>query len=173
MIRNYLKIAFRNFYKQKLYTAINITCLVLGMSCFMLIMLYVIYELSFDRYHEKANRIYRIARSSDTDYMGRKGRALTPPPLAPQIVEEFPEVESAARFTRTSVQVKKDDMKFFETLFFADSETFNIFSLPLVEGDLKVALVNPYSILLSERIAEKYFGNDNPIGKILQITATS
>ena len=83
MIRNYLKIAFRNFYKQKLYSTINIVCLVLGMSCFMLIMLYVIYELSFDRYHEKANRIYRIARSSDTDYMGRKGRALTPPPLAP------------------------------------------------------------------------------------------
>ncbi|MFW9972084.1 MAG: ABC transporter permease [Candidatus Odinarchaeota archaeon] len=170
MLKNYFKIAFRSFYKQKLYSIINIACLVLGMSCFMLSIIYIIYELSFDRYHENANTIYRIARSSDTDYMGKKGSALTPPPLAPKMVEALPEVETATRLAvLRSALVNMDNKKFLETIYWADPETFNIFSLPFIKGNTNTALLNPRSVLLSERTAKKYFGNDNPIGKTLQI----
>jgi len=164
MFKNYLKIVFRNIQRHKGYSFINIAGLALGLTAVILILLLVQFEISFDKYHKNADRIYRVLQGQQgSDRLSN----LTQPPLAPTLKAEFPEVESATRFYRTGkIHISYKDKNFFENGFcFTDPETFDIFSFKLLEGDPQTVLDDPNSVVISESIAKKYFGNENPIGK--------
>ncbi|MFC2088090.1 ABC transporter permease [Calditrichota bacterium] len=162
MIKNYLKIAIRNIKKYKAYSFINISGLAVGLASFILIGLYIQYELSFDKYHENADQIYRVVREQYT---------FTPAPLAPALKENFPEIKAATRIIqRKKILISYGQNHFLEEEFYwAGPETFKIFSIPFAAGDPETALKNPNSIVLSQGRAKKYFGNEDPLGKILTV----
>ena len=163
MFANYLLVTIRKLKKDKIYSWLNIIGLAVGLTAFILIALYVQYELSFDRYHDNADRIYRVVREK---------RACTPAPLAPALMEKFPEVDSAARIIRSSNTLVSFEKNHFleEEFYWADPEMFDVFSIPFISGDPESALNNPFAILLSQKTARKYFGHADPIGKILTMS---
>jgi putative ABC transport system permease protein len=173
MVKNYLIIALRNIRRNKTYTVINILGLTIGMACFMLIALYIQYELSFDKYHKHADQIYRIGLKQPGNYfMGQDVFNSTPAPLAPLLKSEYPEVIKASRVRKIlpSALIQYEQKAFEENrLFFVDPDFIDIFSFPLVSGNPKTALIVPYSIILTEEEANKYFGNASPIGQKIQI----
>lgn len=172
MLKNYLKIALRNIKRHKGYSFINIAGLAVGMAVFILIALYVYHETSFDIYHEHADRIYRIIQQRKGNMIsGESTYATTPPALAPALMNEFPEVLLATRIGPLSkILVNYGERGFVEDkIYCVEPETFRIFTIPFVKGDSQTALHDPFSIVLSERAAKKYFGNDNPIGRILTL----
>jgi putative ABC transport system permease protein len=160
MFRNNLIVAWRNIKRSKAYSVLNILGLATGMAVFILIMLFVRYEFSYDRYHDKARNIYRVIS---------KNRAITPGPLAPALARDFPGVLATARiFISTDILFSVEEKAFLEkTIYWADPQTFKIFSFPLVRGDRATALKDPFSILLSERKAHQYFGGAEPIGQTI------
>jgi putative ABC transport system permease protein len=170
MLKNYLKIAIRNLLKHKAYSFINLAGLAIGIACCVLIMLYVREELSYDRFHENAGRTYRVANEGQFGSETWKG-ARTSHPLAPALVQEFPEVQQAVRFYRLyKPLVQVGEKKFVEPRFFyADSSVFEVFTFPLITGDPQTALTRPYSLVLSQAMAEKYFGGGDPVGQILSV----
>ena len=140
------------------------------MTVFILITVYVNYEFSFDQYHEKKDRIYRIVKQDkDNFYQGNNRFAVTPAPLAPTIMEEFPEVESATRFLRNrNVLIGIGEESFLESVVHAtDHETFDIFSFEYISGNPESFLKDKYSAVITETIAKKYFGIHDPVGKTL------
>ncbi|CAN5897627.1 ABC transporter permease [soil metagenome] len=166
MLHNYLKIAYRNLLRQKAFSVINIAGLATGMACSILILLWVQDELSYDRFHAHADRIYRVNTG-----MGGENMAISPPPLAPALVEELPEVENAVRLKLpfSEVLLSIGDAKFEEKqVVFADSSFLRVFSFPLVEGDLRTAMVRSDSLLLTQKTARKYFGEEDAVGQTLQ-----
>jgi len=170
MIKNYLKIAFRNFKRQKTFSFINISGIAIGMSCCLLLMLFIHYELSFDRYHENAKKIYRVAIKHDRSLMGTQMMNVTPGVLARFLRDECPEVATATKIKSWGSMVQYGDKRFDDDrFFFADSEFLEVFTFPLIKGDKKTALQEPYSVLLTQDTAEKYLGDENPIGKTLSV----
>ena len=172
MFKNYLKISLRNILKQKSYSFINIAGLAMGIAVFILIALYVQHELSFDTYHDNADRIYRVIQEKPgSESVGKDKFATTPPALAPALMQEFPEIVSAARIgVLSNTLVSGNEKNFIEAkVHCTEPEIFEIFSIPFVKGDAKTALNDPFSILLSERTAEKYFSSENPVGKVLNL----
>jgi putative ABC transport system permease protein len=168
MLENYLKTAIRNILRHKGFSSINIFGLAIGMACCVVLFLYVQSELSFDRFHENSERIYRVISQSERD--GQMDRfAKTPAPLAPALLNDFPEVEKTVRLGKNSFYIFYENKRFNEQVFFADPEIFELFSFPLKIGDPKSALAEPYSIVISAKTAEKYFGKENPVGKILKL----
>jgi putative ABC transport system permease protein len=174
MLKNYLKIALRNLRKQSVYSFINVTGLAVGMACFILIFIYVKDELGYDRYHEKAGQIYRLVGDLDRNDH-RPQSAATGPPMAPAMRDEFPQILNAARIApasrrRDQVLVSHQQRRFYEKrLGYADASVFDIFTFPLVKGDPKTALAEPYTMVISEALAAKYFGNEEPLGKTLTV----
>jgi len=170
MFKNYLKIALRNIKRYKGYSFINIAGLTMGMTCCLLILLYVNQELSYDRFHKNAHRIYRVAvETTSTDGKYRTAQSMFP--LAPAFKMDYPEVKKIARilFWSEKSLVKSGDKKFFEKRFvFADNELFDIFTIPVIKGKKDNPLADKSSIVITRSTAEKYFGKENPIGKILQ-----
>ena len=172
MLKNYLKIALRNLQRHKGYSFINIAGLAVGIACCALILLYVRHELSYDRAYEKADRIYRIVseeRSEDGVWMG----ARSPVPLGPALKETYPEAEDFIRFWRAFQPVLRYDDKAFGEhgrLYFTDPGVFEVFALDLVAGDPQTALAAPGTIVLTETMARKYFGDDEAMGKVLAYT---
>ncbi|MCP5104231.1 MAG: FtsX-like permease family protein [bacterium] len=169
MFKNYLKTAFRNMLRHKGYSFINIAGLAIGMACCILLVVYIHSELSFDRYHENADRIYRLCMHSKmgkSEITWPSSNAVTGPALR----KGYPEVEDTARIDFGSRHViKYKDKQFNENrIRFADASIFNIFSWPMIKGDPRTALKNPYSIVLTEAMATKYFGETEPLGKILR-----
>ncbi len=171
MIRNYAKIAFRNLFKHKVYSFINIAGLAVGMVCCILIFMYVFYELSYDRYHKNAENIYRvITTQAGNVYQGTDRWAVTPGLLAPTIKQDFPEVEKSTRLCWFPGIVKRGDKSFRESgIYMVDPDFLEIFTFPLVKGNMETSLIDPYSILLTEDMAEKYFGNEDPVGNTIRI----
>ena len=169
MFRNYLTVGIRNLLRHKGYSSINVLGLAIGIACCILILLYVQDELSYDRYHENSDRIYRLAESATI--AGRPiEAAVTPPPWAPVLAEEYPEIEQITRLkppgSRWLIRYKEN--RFYERYFvFADSSVFDIFTIPLVQGNAKTVLAEPHAVVLSESMADKYFGSENPIGKVI------
>ena len=169
MLQNYLTTALRNLLRHKGYSAINVLGLAIGIACCILIMLYVQDELSYDRYHEKRDRIYRLAESATV--AGRPiEAAITPAPWAPVLAEEYPEIEQITRIkppgSRWLIRYKEN--RFYERYFiFADSSVFDIFTIPLVQGDAGSVLAEPHAVVLSESMVDKYFGDENPIDKVI------
>jgi putative ABC transport system permease protein len=170
MFRNYLKIAFRNLTIQRFYSIINIAGLALGIAACLLIVLYVKHELSYDRYHEKADRIYRV--NGEIKYAGNHYRlAVAPAPMAEALIEEFPEVENAVRFrSRGSSLVKRENVQesFREyRVVWSDSTFFKIFSVRVLKGNANTALKEPNSIAISRSMEDKYFNHQDAIGQNL------
>lgn len=174
MLGNYFKTAFRNIKRHNGYSFINIFGLAVGMAVFTLIFLYIQYELSFDRYHENSDRIYRILREHvDEDInITNSNSVFIPNTLGPTMVEEFPEVTSTARFFRWhrgENYFSLGNKGIYEKMYYVDPEFFEMFSIPFIHGNPKTALKNPLSLILSERLAEKYFRNENPVGKQMML----
>lgn len=169
MFRNYLKIAFRNLLKHKAYSLINILGLAVGISACLLIMIYVVDELRYDRYHEDADRIYRATLSARINSKDLNV-ATTCAPLAEALSREIPEVEASTRLYRAgNFTTRLGDKSFNEDKFFhADASVFRVFTIPLVKGNSENALTEPFSMIISERTAEKYFGYEDPMGKVIK-----
>ncbi len=169
MLKNYIKIAFRNLARHKGYTFINIFGLATGIICCLLIMVYVQDELSYDQYHEKADQIYRIVNAGVI-----RGNQIEIPlvsgPWGPAMVEEFPEVLKAVRIKPPDSRwvVSYEEIKYPEKgVYFVDPTFFEVFDVEMIAGDPETVLDAPYSMVLTEEMAEKYFGEEDPIGKIL------
>lgn len=168
MFRNYMKITLRTIRRHKGFSFINITGLAVGMSCVILIMLWVQYETSFEKHHEKAERIFRVAKESHRYPPARKV-AVTPPPLSPALLQDFPEIEESVRVCgRGNKLFSYGEKHFLESYYAVDPSYFEIFTVTFLKGDEHTALNDPYSIVFSEKMAKKYFGNRNPMGEIVQ-----
>ena len=172
MIRSYIQLALRNLWRNRGYAAINIFGLALGLATSIFIFLYVFNELSYDRFHEKSDRIYKTWVSGMMP-TGEIHDANTAGPMAAAMIADYPEVEQVVRIRQYGgYLVGNGDRKFNETredFMFTDSTFFDVFSFKLLRGDPKTCLVEPRSIVLTEEYARKYFGNEDPIGKTLKI----
>lgn len=161
MLGNQIAIALRHMSRYRGYTAINVLGLAAGMICAILIFLYVRYELSYDRYHEKADRIYRVTLNDS---------ARSPRELGPMLQADFPEIQHFVRMLPTigTWIMKHDDRVYYEkNVYWVNNELFDVFTLPLVQGDPDHALEAPYTVVISEDTARKYFGDEDPMGKTI------
>lgn len=171
MLKNFLTIAWRNLTRNRNYAIVNILGLAIGLACFMFIMLYVQDELSYDKFHPKGERIYRMAL--ERIYPGRSRLyAIIPPSYAEAVKKEFAEVEETCRlFTGNgSVFLKKEEQVYEEkNVVWTDTSFFDLFGLQLLKGDKEKALEKPFSAVLTESTAKKYFGDANPLGQTLEL----
>ena len=172
MLQNYLKIAVRNLLRQKGLTLINVLGLSIGLACFSLFMLYAVNEFSFDRFHGKADRLYRMYRlSHPAKDLAAEGDTYLPMPLGPAMKADFPEVETFVRIredwgenlVRVGNKVSRVEMCF------ADPQFFSVFDFPLLFGDSSSALSEQNSLVLTEKMALQLFGESNPVGRMLEI----
>ncbi|MCF7910898.1 MAG: ABC transporter permease [Candidatus Cloacimonetes bacterium] len=173
MLFNIIKTAFRHLYKRKTFSLINIMGLAIGMSCCILILLWVSDELSYDRFHNDYQNIYRVAeeqkQGDDPFPVG-----VTPAPLGPGLVENFPEIQQSVRIQyNISGLIKYNETVFREKyIILADASFLDVFNFPLLKGDKYQALAEPASFVITESIARKYFGEEDPIGKTLNFEGT-
>ena len=172
MIANIIKVAFRNLFKHFGYSFINILGLAIGLASSIFIFLYVVNELTYDRFHEKSDRIYRawiLGNMPGTEMR----HSVTSPPMAEAMLNDYPEVEAAVRIRLSGGWlVRSGDRKFLETaqeFKFADSTFFDVFSFKLLKGNPETCLRDPRSIVLTEEYAEKYFGKEEPMGQSVRM----
>ena len=164
MFKNYFITSVRSLMRNKGFSVINIVGLAVGLATFSLISFYVYSELNFDRYHEKSDRIFRIVENLRTENELLL-QSTSSPPMGPRMLKDFPEIESYVRFQNWNLLAQHNGISYYEPdSFIADSSVFDIFSFKLVKGDKKSALREPFSIVLTESTAKKYFGNEDPIG---------
>jgi len=176
MLKNYLKIAYRNLLKKKVYSFINIFGLGVGMACCVLIFMFVQEELSYDNYHERGDRIYRVIHGSIPEEGVTEGEATNDfwvwgnAPVGPALKRDFPEIEKVIQFSgRADILLSiGDNIQQEEGILFMDSTAFEVFSWELLQGDPKTALGAPYSIVLTESTAKKYFGDANALGQSIK-----
>src|SRR6267154_5238914 len=174
MLSNYLKIALRNLMRNRVYSAINIFGLAMGVACCLLLALYIQDEVSYDKHHQRLDDLYRVITKFQSD-LGVEKSGTASPPIAMTLKEEIPEVEVAARVinppTVSQNLIRYRENLFYETRgFLADSTLFDIFTYELKEGNPKKALVQANSVVLSERLAKKLFGNEPALDKIIAIS---
>ena len=172
MLVNYMKIILRNIKRHKAYSLINIAGLTVGITCSLLILLFIRFETSYDRYHPNADHIYRVIFESPTEFMGTNKQAWTPGPLASALKDEFPEVLQTARIEEAGrdASLSYNNISFTEeAFFFTDPGYLKMFALPLLKGDPEASLDNPFSLLISEKTVAKYFGSEDPLGKTLRL----
>jgi len=169
MIKNYFKIALRNLKKNKAFSFINILGLAVGLTCFMLISVFVFNELSYDKYPADAKNIYRVILSV-TGNGDVAAYPLVDVAVGEGIKNAFPEVKASTRIAPATDFIKYDDKQFKEDkIAFVDSNMLQMFSIPLIEGNIQTALVQPNSIVVSKAFAKKYFGNEEALGKSLSV----
>jgi putative ABC transport system permease protein len=170
MLLNNIKIMLRNIYKNKSYSFISIAGLVIGMTCFILIMIFVQYELSYDNFHKDNDQIYRVVCQLPGEQFGMSEDvlAVSPAPLSAAVEETFPEVKSSTKINSyRRLLLSYNDKHFFERGIFADKNFLYIFNFPLLEGNINTVLDNPQKMVISQRVAQKFFGKENPVGKVL------
>jgi len=169
MWSNYLKISFRNLWKNKSFTLINIAGLAIGLAVSFSILLYVVNEISYDRFNEKSDRIYRFAASMDFEDRHFE-IAEMPIPFGPALAEEFPEVKNFTRIQEAgSTIISRENRLFKETgIYYADPGFFKMFTLSVISGNPETFLDAPFKVVITEEMAEKYFGEENPIGQIFE-----
>jgi putative ABC transport system permease protein len=173
MFRNYLKIAIRNLGKHKTASFINISGLAIGITICLLIGLFIQHELSYDRHHKDAGRIYRVVKDFGNNDGSRLPDATSPPAIAPAMQKAIPEIEHVARLMPgwgNKFYVRAGERRFIEeNIYRADSSIFDVFTFHFVQGNAKTALEQLDAIVLTESSAKKYFGNENPMGKLVEI----
>jgi putative ABC transport system permease protein len=171
MFKNYFKVAIRNIIRQKGYSFINIFGLAAGIASCILIMVWVQNELSYDGFHQKADRIYRLY--GDLTLGGNlRSQPIVGAPVAPALKQAFPEVENTVRMSPFNATTAKYGEKEFRenNIYYADNSFFEVFTLPLIIGNPATALTTRYSIVLTEKIANRYFGEENPLEKSLRFS---
>ncbi|MGD8536201.1 MAG: ABC transporter permease, partial [Candidatus Aminicenantes bacterium] len=171
MLRNYLKFAFRNLKRHKIYSFINIFGLAVGMACAILILLWIQDELSYDRFHENANDIYRVVEkwqysSGEMDY-----NRVTPGPLAPVLKADYPEIILSTRIFGAfeKWQLTYDKKSYLSPGAAVDHDFFSIFTFPFVKGNPQTAFSKPHSMVITEDLAKKFFGDDDPLGETVHL----
>jgi putative ABC transport system permease protein len=173
MIKNYLKIAWRNLLRYKGFSIINILGLAIGLACCILVGLFIKDELGYDRYHKDSASIYRVVKDFVNDDGSRLPDATTPPAIGAFIQKEIPEVEHVARLMPGwghKFYVRNGERKFIEeNIYRADSSIFDVFTFQFIQGNAKTAFQDQNAIVLTESAAKKYFGDEDPIGKTLEI----
>jgi putative ABC transport system permease protein len=172
MLKNYLKIALRNIGRHKGYSFINIAGLAIGMAVCILILMFVRDELSYDTHHEHKDRIYRIERRwFAADGSVRSGLCSVAPSFIPLLEEEFPEMEHVVRMVGSGdTLITFGDNNFVEErLYFAEDDIFEVFTVPMIKGNPETALRNPNCLVLSETMVRKYFGDEDPMGKVMKV----
>ncbi|MCP4725581.1 MAG: FtsX-like permease family protein [bacterium] len=173
MFTNYLKIAFRIIKRQKAFSLINLVGLTIGLTSCILIMLYVDFELGYDKFHENADNIYRVVMKQPGNFVAGSTSdmwVVSPAILKTTWDRELPDIVKSARTGGTSAVIENDGSLFDERFFVADPEFLDIFTFPLIAGDKETALIEPFKLILTERMALKYFGDEDPLGKTLSST---
>jgi putative ABC transport system permease protein len=171
MWHNYVTVALRTLYRNRVFSAINILGLAVGMAASLLILQYVSFERSYDAFHPGADDIYRIQLNAYQQGKLAYRSATSYPAIAPALEKEFPEVEETARLLDTDNDVVTHDRVQYreDNFYFADNSVFAVFHIPLVKGDPRTALRDPNAMVLSESTARKYFGATDPLGKTLRL----
>ena len=174
MIYNYLKIAFRNLMKYKFISFINLFGLTIGLTCCLLIFTFILHELSYDKFQPNADRVYRITRTFNNPQTGAVSLTLSTisPPFGPLLQNDFKEIEEMTRtlYNGTTAIRYEDKMFNEQNVFIADDKLFDFFEVKTLKGNPKKALVDPYSVMLTDEIAKKYFGDEDPMNKIIRIS---
>jgi len=166
MIKNYLKTAFRHLQKYKSLSLINISGLVFGLFCVILIYSWIRYESSYDKFHKNADRLYRVVFTNENrDFFG----IYQPGPLANHLREVVPEITHTTSYSEMQWKLSREDKGFFVIGSFVDNDFFNMFSFPLLQGDKNIVLNSPGSVVLTENLAHKLFGKINPIGETVKL----
>jgi putative ABC transport system permease protein len=169
MFKNYFITSMRSLMRSKGFSAINIVGLAVGLAAFSLISMYVYHQLSFDRYHKNADRIFRIVENLKTENELLL-QSTSSPPMGPRMLKDFPEVENYVRFQNWSLLGQRNGISYYERdCYIADSTVFDVFSFNLLKGDKKTALREPFSIVLTESTAKKYYGDEDPLGQTLKM----
>jgi len=172
MIKNYFKIAWRNLVKYKFISFINLFGLTVGLTCCLLITTYVLNELSYDRYNKNAENIYRLTRSfnNEAGVVSLKFSTVSPP-FGYYLPTDFPEIKKMTRLLNAgTLPFKYDDKLIAESdVYFADENLFSVFTLKTLEGNPQTALKDPFSVMLTEAVAKKYFGNEDPMNKVIKV----
>ncbi|HTI07977.1 MAG TPA: ABC transporter permease [Puia sp.] len=170
MLRSYFRVALHNLRKDWSFSILNIFGLAIGLAVCLLISLFVLDEFSYDRYNEKADRIYRVVSNIHLNGNGITSN-FGPAPMGPALVMDYPQIEKAVRIRyqdRGEMRVRMGAEKIMESnAVFADSTLFDVFSLPMIAGNPHTALVEPYTMVISEHIAKKYFSGTDILGKTL------
>ncbi len=170
MLKNYLKVAVRNFLRHKIYSLINLAGLAVSMAMCLLIYQYVTNELHFDSFHENRGSIYRVVPSIQDESGEWENYAMSPMPLAPILAEDYPAIQRFTRFTNTAQAVVKVGAHCFsERLLYADPDMLSMFSFPLIHGESRTALRDKSSIVITEAMATKYFGDTDAVGQVVSI----
>src|ERR1041385_5386818 len=171
MFRNNLKIAWRNLMKYKFISFINLFGLTVGLTCCLLILTYILNELSYDKYNKNADNIYRVTR---TFYNGNGDATLVlstvSPPFGYYFPTDFPEIQKMTRLLNFgTVPLRYKDKLINEPdVYFAEENLFDVFTVDVLKGNPKTALTDPFSVMLTEDEAKKYFGNEDPINKVIR-----
>jgi putative ABC transport system permease protein len=167
MLRNYLKIIFRNLRRHKVFSLINILGLAVGMAACLLVLLFIHHELNFDGFHEDKENVYRLCEVQSWDGIITQKVALSMYPMGPMLSQDYPEVEDFARiFTWDEIPIIHDEKKvYIDKFYWTDSAFLDMFSFPMVAGDASTALDEPNTIVITETTAKKIFGNLDVIGK--------
>ncbi len=167
MLKNYFKISMRNIKKQKDYVIINVFGLAVGIACCTLIFTFLHHELSYDSFHENQESLFRLIRITKNSEGVKESIAIHPLPLGPALQEEIPEISNVVRLITSNAIVSTGEKSFNEQLLFADAHFFDMFTFPLMQGNPATALGSPNSLILSTKMAHKYFGESDPLGKKL------
>lgn len=168
MIKNYFKIALRNIRRYSTYSILNISGMAIGMACSILILLWVQDEWSYDRHFKNADNLYRVLEKFISIDGHLYQEATTPSPLAAALKEQYPEIIRSSRYKDFPVSMKNGDDYIFERVAFADDDFLKMFDIKFIKGDINSALNGPNNLLLTEEMAKKYYGNEDPLGKILK-----
>ena len=168
IIGNYTKVVIRGLRRHKTIAAINIAGLAIGMAAALLAILWVRHELSFDRYHEHSNRVFRVIIKTEAEGVVRRS-AKTPAPMAAALMEEFPWVEDVARFFFSERLVNVNGARSYHSVCFADPSIFNLFTIPIIRGNRSVPFQTQHEIIISDTMARRYFPDSDPIGKTITL----
>ncbi|HEY6503040.1 MAG TPA: ABC transporter permease [Chitinophagaceae bacterium] len=174
MIRNYLKIAIRNLLKYRFISFINLFGLTVGLTCCLLITIYIVNELSYDKYNKNADNIYRVTRTfNNSEGVVSLKLSTISPPFGYYFPTDFPEIKKMTRLLDIGTNPTKYNDKIFneKNIFFADENLFDVFTVKVLKGNPKTALHDPYSVMLTEEVAKKYFGDEDPMNKTIRFNS--